>query len=79
MYYVYILKSVKFPDRTYIGFSNDLKRRFNDHNSGKCSFTSKYKPWKIKWYCGFHDKYKALRFEKYLKGNSGRAFAQKHF
>jgi hypothetical protein len=29
------------------------------------------------WYCAFLDKFGALEFEKYLKSDSGRAFAKK--
>ena len=29
MYYVYLLRSIDFPDKTYIGFSEDLKQRLN--------------------------------------------------
>ncbi|MBR0932292.1 GIY-YIG nuclease family protein [Bradyrhizobium jicamae] len=73
MWYVYIIRSVDFPDQDYIGATEDLKRRIPEHNAGK----SKFKPWKLIWYCAFPDKYKALAFEKYLKGHSGRAFAKR--
>jgi len=35
MYYVYLLRSISYPEKTYIGFSEDLKQRFDDHNAGK--------------------------------------------
>jgi predicted GIY-YIG superfamily endonuclease len=66
MWYVYIIRSINFPDQEYIGATADLKRRLPEHNSGM-------------WYCAFPDKYKALAFEKYLKSHSGRAFAKKRF
>ena len=34
MYYVYILRSLK-DERHYIGYTDDLKRRLEDHNRGK--------------------------------------------
>jgi len=77
MWYVYIIRSVAFPDHEYTGATADLQRRLPDHNAGKSSHTAKYKPWKLVWYCAFADKYKALEFEKYLKSHSGRAFAKK--
>lgn len=79
MYYVYILQSLSFPDRYYIGFTEDLKRRVNDHNSGKSNHTNKYIPWKLKNYFAFDDKEKATQFEEYLKSGSGRSFIKKHF
>ncbi|NOX65598.1 MAG: GIY-YIG nuclease family protein, partial [Chlorobi bacterium] len=46
MYYVYILKSL-IAEKTYVGFTKDLDQRIRDHNSGKSTYTKKYKPWKI--------------------------------
>ncbi len=78
-YYVYILRSKKYPKETYVGFTRDLKERLQKHNRGGSPYTSKYKPWKIEIAISFTEKEKALLFEKYLKSHSGRAFASKHF
>ena len=77
MWYVYILRSLSFPEQEYIGATSDLKRRLPEHNAGKSAHTAKFKPWELIWYCAFPDKHKALEFEKYLKSHSGRAFAKK--
>jgi putative endonuclease len=77
MWYVYIVRSIDFPDQEYIGATANLKQRIPDHNAGKSTHTAKFKPWKLVWYCAFPDKYKALAFGKYLKSHSGRAFAKK--
>jgi putative endonuclease len=77
MWYVYIIRSVKFPEQEYTGASEDLKQRIADHNAGKSNYTSKYAPWELLWYSAFSDKLTALEFEKYLKSHSGRAFAKK--
>jgi len=77
MWYVYINRSVDFPDQEYTGATGDLKQRMKDHDVGKSSHTAKFAPWKLLWYCAFTDKCKALEFEKYLKSHSGRAFAKK--
>jgi putative endonuclease len=79
VWYVYILCSIQFPEHEYVGATGDLKKRFRDHNAGKSTHTAKFAPWKLKWYCAFPDKYKALEFESYLKSHSGRAFAKKRF
>lgn len=34
MYYVYLIKD-KFKSETYIGYSNDLKRRLKEHKNKK--------------------------------------------
>ncbi len=79
MYYVYLLKSLTFVDQIYIGFTQDLKKRLTNHNSGKTAHTDKYKPWEMVMFLGFKDKDAALEFERYLKSHSGRAFALKRF
>ena len=77
MWYVYITRSIEFPDQEYIGATEDLKRRLPEHNAGKSAHTAKFKPWQLVWYCAFPDKMKALAFETYLKSHSGRAFTKK--
>ena len=79
MYYTYILESVKYPGKRYIGHSADLKQRLRAHNAGKSFHTSKYRPWKIKLYVAFEKRKTAQKFEKYLKSGSGHAFANRHF
>ena len=77
MWYVYIIRSVRFPEHEYTGATASLKQRLADHNAGKSPHTAKFTPWELLWYSAFPDKYKALDFEKYLKSHSGRAFASK--
>ncbi|MGE0251382.1 MAG: GIY-YIG nuclease family protein [Dongiaceae bacterium] len=77
MWYVYIIRSTKFPDQEYTGATANLKQRMAYHNAGKSAHTAKSAPWEFVWYCAFRDKYKALEFEKYLKSHSGRAFFKK--
>ena len=79
MFYVYLLRSISFPDKTYIGFSEDLKQRLSDHNAGKSLHTAKFMPWELVSYHSFLDKRKAQEFEHYLKTGSGQAFAKKRF
>jgi putative endonuclease len=77
MRYVYIIRSVAFPDQEYVGATADLKQRLSDHDAGRSPHTSKYKPWTLIWCCAFPEKHQALAFEAYLKSHSGRAFAKK--
>ena len=76
-YYVYILQSKALTDRYYTGFTENIENRLKDHNSGKDPHTSKYRPWLIKTAIAFTNRQKALDFERYLKTQSGRAFAKK--
>jgi len=76
MYYVYILKSSK-SHILYYGYTENLKKRYIEHNSGQSRFTKAHIPWELIWYCGFIDKQKAQDFELYLKTGSGKAFVYK--
>lgn len=79
MNYVYIIRSIDYPEQVYVGYTKDLKKRLYNHNSGTTHHTEKYKPWKIVMYVAFECEKKARAFEKYLKSHSGRSFAQKRF
>jgi len=76
-YYVYILNSINNPNKYYTGFTEDILERLKKHNEGGVKYTDSFKPWKIKTVISFTDKQKAIDFEKYLKTQSGRAFAKK--
>ena len=79
MYYVYLLRSIKNPQKTYVGYTTNLKARLQKHNEGGSIHTAKYKPWKLIAYFAFVNEKRAMKFEKYLKTQSGRAFAKKRF
>lgn len=76
-FYAYILQSEKWPDRFYSGFTEDLSKRLEYHNSGHCDSTGLFKPWRIKTAVAFTDRDQTLEFERYLKTGAGRAFAKK--
>jgi putative endonuclease len=67
MKYVYILRSVRRPGRTYIGVTGDLRRRLHQHNAGQSEHTRQFMPWKIETYIAFSKEDKAKAFERYLK------------
>ena len=78
MYYTYILWSSKSKD-FYFGYTDNLKIRFKEHNSGLVKSTKTYRPWKLVFYASFETKKLAEDFERYLKTGSGKAFAYKRF
>jgi len=47
MWYVYIIRSLAFPEQEYTGSSADIKQRLKDHNAGKSTHTAKYGPPKL--------------------------------
>jgi predicted GIY-YIG superfamily endonuclease len=77
--YVYLLESIEHPEESYVGLTDDLRVRFDAHNSGQSPHTAKYRPWRLVTYVAFTDETKATAFEQYLKTRSGRAFAKKYF
>ena len=76
-FYVYILKSKARAEHYYSGFTENLDDRLKHHNSGAVPATAPYRPWEFKTAIAFTDREQALAFERYLKTQSGRAFAKK--
>lgn len=76
MYYVYflLLKDVKI----YTGLTNDLRRRFAEHQNNKIASTRNKKPLLI-GYESYQNKSDAMRREKFLKTTEGkRLFRQQY-
>ena len=44
MYYVYVLYSESLQ-KYYVGSTNDVKNRIDQHNAGRSNFTSRGLPW----------------------------------
>lgn len=76
MYYVYILYSSK-SQNFYYGYTEDLKKRFKEHDDGLSKATAPFRPWILVYYSAFQIKKLAKDFEQYLKSGSGKAFAYK--
>lgn len=70
MFYVYIIKSKK-DNSTYIGYTNDLKRRVKEHNNGENKYTKNKYPYELIYY----EAYKNISDAKYREKNLKR-FAQ---
>jgi putative endonuclease len=77
VYLVYLIRSIKYPEITYAGYTTNVEQRLEKHNKGGSIHTSKYRPWQLIMYLAFTEEKAAKEFEKYLKSHSGRAFATK--
>jgi len=77
MFYVYILQSIHYPEKKYIGRTANVLQRLQDHNAGTTTYTKHYRPWHILVFIAFKNQTTAIKFESYLKTASGRAFANK--
>jgi len=68
VYYVYLIKTLKnFSKKSYVGYTNDLQKRLNKHNSNLGAKTTKGYKWEIVYKKRFYLKNKALSFEYKLK------------
>jgi len=70
-YYTYILRSKK-DDKLYIGYTSNLKKRIDEHQSGKVTATKSRLPVELIFYEAYRNKYDALRREKYFKTSKGK-------
>ena len=72
-YYTYVLRSLK-NSKLYIGYTNDLRKRFKEHNDGKSTYTKSNRPYTIIYYEACLTEEDARSRELYLKSGRGWAF-----
>jgi len=72
-YYVYVLLSEK-DGNLYVGYTDDLKKRMNDHNKGRVPSTKNRTPLKLVYYEACLNQRDATKRENYLKTTWGRRF-----
>ena len=69
-YHVYILlTNYKQRFYTYVGYSKNIKKRLNLHNSGKGAKFTRGKKWKLVYYEKYDSKSEAMKNEFRLKKN----------
>jgi len=76
MYYTYVLKS-EADGNFYVGFTKNLKLRFEQHNSGMVESTKNRIPFELIYYEACLEMHDAIRREKYLKSYNGKRFLHK--
>ncbi len=72
MFYVYVLLSEQ-TGRTYVGSTDDVDRRFHQHNAGYSLSTRHGRPWRLLHVESFKTRSEAVRKERYYKTGKGRA------
>jgi putative endonuclease len=75
MYYVYVLLSKKDGNK-YVGYTKNLKLRFELHKKGMVSCTKERRPLKLIYYEACLNQQDATHREKYLKTYYGKMFLQ---
>ncbi|MBI5858588.1 MAG: GIY-YIG nuclease family protein [Sphingobacteriales bacterium] len=73
MYYVYAIRSLS-RNYIYVGFTNNIERRLNEHNKGENRSTAAYKPFELFFKERFETRIEARAREKYLKSGVGKEF-----
>ncbi len=73
MFTVYALKSIDH-DWIYVGLTNNLERRIQQHNQGKGKSTKPYKPFDLIYTIECPDRPAARIKEVYLKSAAGKRF-----
>ena len=73
MYTVYAIKS-KVRNYIYVGMTNNVNRRFNEHNNGKERTTKPYVPFDLIYTEIHNNRISARVREKYLKSGIGKEF-----
>ena len=69
-HYVYMLKTINGKyNKTYVGYTNNLKKRIELHNKGKGAKSTKGHKWSLIYYEKYSSKNEALRNEYSLKNN----------
>jgi len=64
-----MLKSVKKKVITYVGYTNNLKKRINLHNTGKGAKFTRGRKWYLIYKEKFASKSEAISREYYIKKN----------
>ena len=65
-----MIKSIKYGKiKTYVGYTNNLKKRLNKHNLGKGAKSTRGRSWKIIFKKAYKNKSLALKAEYFLKKN----------
>ena len=76
MFYVYAISS-NSRKYIYVGITNNLDRRIDEHNKGYNKTTRAYSPFKLILVEEFATRSAAREREKYLKSGSGKEFLKK--
>jgi putative endonuclease len=73
MYYIYVLYSLK-DRKLYTGYTDDIKRRINEHNQGLVSSTKHRRPLELIYYEYGGTKEDAIKRESCLKSGRGKKY-----
>jgi putative endonuclease len=76
MWIVYIIQSDK-DQSYYVGCTDNIEQRLNEHNTGLSKYTSRKIPWRLKYFERVKDMKEARKREAFLKRQRNREFYEK--
>jgi len=71
MYYAYVLESLK-DGNFYTGYTDNLQKRFKEHNAGLVVSTKSRRPLRLIYYEAYLNRWDAKRRERYFKTGMGK-------
>jgi putative endonuclease len=75
LFYVYLIKTIKgFKNKSYVGYTNNIKSRLSKHNSNKGAKSTKGYKWELVYKKIFKNKSEALSYEYKLKKDKKKRF-----
>ena len=79
--FVYVLRSEIDPARHYVGVASESTSGSPGTTAVPSGYTANHRPWRVLVVesSSPDERAAAVRFEKYLKSGSGRAFTKRHF
>ena len=69
IFFVYLIKSTSPKNKTYVGYTKNLKKRLKLHNTNKGAKSTRGYKWKVIYKKKFDNKSEAMIYEYYLKKN----------
>ena len=69
-YWIYVLELA--DGQRYVGHTNNLSRRLEEHQSGRSPYTRKHKIKGLLYYEKYPSRSEAMKREKFLKSGAGR-------
>ena len=75
LFYVYLIKTIKgFKNKSYVGYTNNIKSRLSKHNSNNGAKSTRGYKWELVYKKIFKSKSKALSYEYKLKKDKKKRF-----
>ena len=75
-HYAYVLRSLK-DQKLYTGYSNDLRRRLDEHNHGIVRSTQYRRPLVLIYFEGYLNQQDSTAREKFFKTGWGRTYLKR--